>query len=169
MSLPANLKTVVPLPKIYKHEPRTAEAPGFKKVDGETIPRRNAKCNDALKVRPHDSIHTAHDILKYAASKFGNAHALGSRKLIKTHTEVKTIKKVVDGKDTTVEKSWQYAELGPYSYKSFVEFEQLCLQLGAGLRKLGLVAGDKVHLFAQTHPHWLASAHGTLIASLQPD
>jgi len=37
----------------------------------------------------------AHDILKYAASKFGNANALGSRKLIKTHTEVKKVKKVV--------------------------------------------------------------------------
>jgi long-chain acyl-CoA synthetase len=163
MSLPANLKTVVPLPKIYKPEPRTAEAPGFKQVDGETIPRRNAKCKDALKVRPHDTIHTAHDILKYASSKFGNANAVGSRKLIKTHHEVKKIKKVVDGKETTVEKTWQYAELGPYSYQSYIEFERLCLQIGAGLRKLGLVAGDKLHLFAQTHPHWLASAHGTLL------
>jgi long-chain acyl-CoA synthetase len=157
-----NLKTISPLPRPYRTDITTAEVPGHPKVEGETIPRRNAKCKDALKTSPDPSIKTAHDIIGYSANKFGNAVAVGSRKLIKTHNETKKIKKVIDGKEELVDKTWQYSELGPYNYMSFTEFERLCLQLGRGLRKLGLEPGDRLHLFAQTHPHWLASAHGML-------
>jgi long-chain acyl-CoA synthetase len=160
MTLPTNLKTISPLPRPYRTEPTTAEVPGFPKVQGETIPRRNVKSKDALKTQPAPEISTAHDVISYSANKFGNAAAVGSRKLIKMHTETKKIKKLVDGKETTVDKSWQYFELSQYSYLTFVEFERLALQIGRGLRKLGLEPGDKLHLFAQTHPHWLASAHG---------
>jgi long-chain acyl-CoA synthetase len=162
MTLPGNLKTLSPLPKAYRSDPATAEAPGFPKVEGETIPRRNAKCKDALKTQPVPEIATAHDVIGYSANKFGNAVAVGSRKLIKIHNETKKVKKMVDGKETMVDKSWQYSELSGYTYMSFVEFERLALQIGRGLRKLGMEPGDKLHLFAQTHPHWLASAHGKL-------
>jgi long-chain acyl-CoA synthetase len=150
MSYPANLQGFFPLPRKYKTNISSAEAPGFSKVEGETIPRRNAKCVDALRTSPNDQIKTAHDILRYSSKKFGNAKACGTRKLLKTHSETKKIKKIVDGKEEFVEKSWQYAELSGYSYMSFVEFEKLALQLGAGLRKLGLEPGDKLHLFAST-------------------
>jgi long-chain acyl-CoA synthetase len=147
---PENLKTLSPLPKVYRSGVVTVEAPGYDRVEGETIPRRNAKCKDKLATTPHPDIHTIYDILKFSSAKYGNAKAVGSRKLVHTHNETKKIKKMVDGKETEVDKKWTFFELGPYSYKSFVEFEQLCLQLGAGLRKLGLVAQDKVHLFAGT-------------------
>jgi long-chain acyl-CoA synthetase len=147
---PENLKKLSPLPKVYKSGVVTVEAPGYERVEGETIPRRNAKCKDKLATTPHEDIHTMYDILKFSSAKYGNAKAVGSRKLVHTHNETKKIKKMVDGKETEVDKKWTYFELGPYSYKSFVEFEQLCLQLGAGLRKLGLVAHDRVHLFAGT-------------------
>lgn len=156
MTIPENLKTLAPLPKPYKSTPATAEAPGFPHVEGETIPRRNAKTVNALRTTPHKDVTTAHDVIGYASAKYGNAVAVGSRKLIRMHSETKKIKKG----DEMVDKTWQYFELGPYSYLSFVEFEKLCLQVGRGLRKLGMEPGDKLHLFAQTHPHWLASAHG---------
>jgi long-chain acyl-CoA synthetase len=156
MTLPENLKSFSPLPKPYKTAAATGEAPGFPKVEGETIPRRNAKTLNALKTSPHKDVTTAHDVIGYASAKYGNARAVGSRKLIKMHSETKKIKKG----DEMVDKTWQYFELGPYSFMSFVEFEKLCLQVGRGLRKLGMEPGDKLHLFAQTHPHWLASAHG---------
>jgi long-chain acyl-CoA synthetase len=150
MTVPPNLKTLQPLPKIYKPGVVTVEAPGYERVEGETIPRRNAKCKDKLVTQPRPEINTIYDILKYSSKNFGNAKALGSRKLVKTHNEVKKVKKMVDGKETEVEKKWTFFELSEYSYKSFVEFEQLALQLGAGLRKLGMVEHDRVHLFAGT-------------------
>jgi long-chain acyl-CoA synthetase len=70
--------------------------------------------------------------------------------MIKLHHEVKKIKKIVDGKEEEVEKKWSYFELSEYSYSSFTEVEQKALQVGAGLRKLGLVEGDKLHMFAAT-------------------
>lgn len=148
--MPVNYKTLVPQPRPYKQPPYTVEAPGYEKVEGETIPRRNYRTKDALKMRPFDDLATVFDLLKYASAKFGNAKALGSRKLVKTHTDTKKIKKMVDGKEESVDKKWTYFELGPYDYISFVEFEQLALQLGAGFRAIGLESPDRVHIFAAT-------------------
>ena len=60
------------------------------------------------------------------------------------------MKKFVDGKEEEGEKKWTYFELSEYSYMSYVEYEKLCLQLGSGLRKIGLGKGDKIHLFCAT-------------------
>lgn len=40
------------------------------------------------------------------------------------------------------------------------------LDLGSGLRKLGLTKGDRVHLFAATCSHWLAMSHGAASQSM---
>lgn len=40
------------------------------------------------------------------------------------------------------------------------------LELGSGLRKLGLTKGDRVHLFAATSSHWLAMSHGAASQSM---
>jgi len=76
------------------------------------------------------------------------------------------VKKMVDGKEEEVDKKWTYFELSPYKFISFVEYEQLALKVGAGYRALGLKAEDRVHLFAATHQHWLASAHGATSQSM---
>lgn len=157
-----DLKKFYPLPKLYNEANATVEAPGFTTANGETIPRRNHKSPNELLWKPHPEVTTVHEVLKYAAKTFGNAKAIGSRKLIQMHKESKMIKKMVDGQETEVEKKWEYFELGHYTYMTFTEFEKLSLQIGFGLRKLGLNAGDKLHLFAATHPHWLASAHGNI-------
>ena len=99
---------------------------------------------------PSKDVETVFDILKRSADKFGNAKALGTRRLIKTHKETKKIKKIIDGQTKEVDKEWTYFELSEYSYVSFVEYERLALQVGAGMRKLGLGKGDRLHLFAAT-------------------
>jgi len=161
-----DLKSMVPQPKIYKQPPYTVEVPGVKKVDGETIPRRNVRTKDGLKSTPEPDVRTVFDILKRSSEKYGNAKAVGNRKLIKMHEENKKVKKMVDGKEQEVDKKWSYFELSPYKYLSFVEYEQLALKVGAGYRALGLQAEDRVHLFAATHQHWLASAHGAASQSM---
>ncbi|OCK75408.1 acetyl-CoA synthetase-like protein [Lepidopterella palustris CBS 459.81] len=164
--MPTDLKSFYPQARSYKSGDLTVEAPGYEKVDGETIPRRNAKAKDALKLRPQEDIATMFDILKHSSAKFGNAKALGARKIIDTHEEIKKIKKMIDGKQQEVDKKWTYFELSGYEYLSFVEFEKQALALGAGFKKLGMSASDRVHIFAATSPQWLAIAHGAMSQSM---
>lgn len=81
---------------------------------------------------------------------------------MKVHSETKKIKRMVDGQEREEEKKWSYFELSGYNYMSFIEYEKLALQAGAGLRHLGMEAGDRLHIFAATSPYWLCMAHGTI-------
>ena len=137
-------------PKLQASGPFTVEASGYKPVEGETITSRHPSAKDGLITTPDKNVKTIFDILKYSADKFGNAKALGTRKIVRTHTENKKIKKTIDGETKEIEKKWTYFELSEYSYISFAEYEKLVLAVGAGLRKLGLSKGDRVHLFAAT-------------------
>ncbi|KAF1948834.1 acetyl-CoA synthetase-like protein [Byssothecium circinans] len=164
--MPQNLKKLMPQAKSSVAGPVTVEAPGVQKVDGETIPRRNVKVKDALRLTPSSDVTTLYDVLRYSSAKFGNAKAVGSRKVVDIHEETKKIKKMVDGKEQEVDKKWQYFELSPYEYKSFTEFEKICLDLGAAYRHLGFAAQDRIHIFGATSMQWLASAHGAWSQSM---
>lgn len=138
-----------PLGKVQK-PPYTVEASGFQPVEGETIPRRHPKAKDGLLERPAPEVNTTFDLLKRSAELYGNEPAVGSRKLIHTHREKKKVPKVVDGKTTEVEKEWTYYELSEYTYITYQEYFTQVLQVGAGLRKLGLAPKDRLHIFATT-------------------
>lgn len=153
-------------PRMSQSGPFTVEASGYEPVKGETIPRRHPASKDKLVTTPSEDVTTIFDILKRSADKFGNAKALGSRKLVKTHHETKKVKKTVDGKTQEVDKNWTFFELSGYSYISFSEYERLTLQMGAGLRKLGMIKGDRLQLFAGTSAHWLAMSHGAVSQSM---
>merc|ERR1712230_49856 len=161
-----SLKNIHPQPKIYHKPPFSVEAPGYEAVKGETIPRRHPLSVNKLQERPAEGIETLFDIVKLSSEKYGNAKALGTRKLIKTHQETKKVKKIVDGQETEIDKKWTYFELSGYEYLSFHDYEKLILQIGAGYRKLGLEKGDRVHIFAATSAHWLATAHGAVSQSM---
>lgn len=137
-------------PRLSKRPPFTVEAEGYEPVEGETIPRRNPIAKHKLVCRPSEDVATIFDILKLSAEKYGNAKALGTRKMVRTHQETKKVKKMVDGQTKEVDKKWTYFELSEYSYISFAQYEKMVLQVGAGLRNLGLQKGDRVHLFAAT-------------------
>jgi len=137
-------------PRTSKKPPFTVEADGYAPVEGETIPRRNPLAKHKLINRPSEDVATIFDILRRSAEKYGNAKALGTRRIVKTHQETKKVKKTIDGQTKEVDKKWTYFELSEYSYVSFVEYETMVLQIGAGLRKLGMNKEDRVHLFAAT-------------------
>jgi long-chain acyl-CoA synthetase len=137
-------------PRMVRKPPFTVEVPDIEPVDGETIPRRNVRCPDKLQSQPEEGTSTVWDIVKRSASKFGDRRALGSRNLIKKHNRTTKVKKLVDGKLQEVDKNWTYFELSGYNYMSFKEYETFVTEIGAGLRKLGLVSYDRVHMFAAT-------------------
>lgn len=161
-SMSGDLKKLMPQAKTVKPGPYTVESAGAPQVAGETIPRRTIASKDALITTPAAGIETLYDILRHASAKFGNAKAVGARRIVQVHEETKKVKKMVDGAETEVDKKWQYFELSPYKYKSFVEFEQMALAVGSGIKALGFAPQDRLHLFAATSMQWLASAHGKL-------
>ncbi|KAI8296140.1 Acyl-CoA synthetase FUM16 [Colletotrichum sp. SAR11_240] len=149
---------IAPLYPVHK-PPYTVEAPGYERVEGETLPRRHWKAKDALRTQPHPEIHTMYDIVKRSARVYPNEPAVGTRKLVHLHREKKMVPKNVDGEVRQVEKEWQFFELSKFSYLTYTEFQTYILQLGSGLRKLGLGKESRLHLFATTSANWMALSH----------
>ncbi|KAF2125072.1 long-chain-fatty-acid-CoA ligase 1 [Dothidotthia symphoricarpi CBS 119687] len=165
--MPENLKKLKPQAQMTRRGPFTTEVPGAQKVEGETIPRRNNAAKDGLQALPSiPGVETLYDLLRYSAAKYGNAKAVGARRIVNIHEETKKVKKMVDGAEQEVDKKWSYFELSPYTYKSFVEFEKMSLSVGSALKSLGLEPKDRMHLFAGTSMQWLSSAHGAMSQSL---
>jgi long-chain acyl-CoA synthetase len=133
-----------------KKPPFNQQVPGIEQKDGHGIPRRHPGSIEGLKSQPDPSIATLYDIVQFGARVYGKNKCMGSRKLIKTHTEEKKIKKIVDGEETEVPKKWTYYEMSEYSYISFNDYKEKVDIIGSGLRALGMTKGDLVHLFAAT-------------------
>ncbi|KAA8574813.1 hypothetical protein EYC84_004060 [Monilinia fructicola] len=158
-------KTTTFTPRMSRKPPFTAEVQGSSQVPGESIPRRNIRYPELL-AGPEPGIETVFDIVQQSSRRFGDARALGSRKLVEKHNETKKVKKIIDGHTQEVDKVWTYFEMSGYEYLSFKDYEATVLSVGAGLRKLGLVKDDRVHLFATTSAHWLSIAHGSMSQSM---
>lgn len=159
-------KPVQLIPRMTAKPPFTLEVPGQTAVEGETLVRRVPKAIPEFITEPEPGVTTVFELVQNSVRKFGNAKIMGSRKLVRTHQDKKKIKKVVDGEEVEVEKSWTFFEMSPYEYISYTDYERLILQLGSGLRKLGLEKGDRVHIFAATSRNWLAMAHGASSQSM---
>ncbi|KAK1759567.1 long-chain-fatty-acid--CoA ligase 1 [Echria macrotheca] len=156
-----------PTPLFFVQKPPfSVEVPGAQPVPGETIPRRNPKARDGLLRRPAPEVHTIFDLVKRSAERRGDEPAIGSRKLIRTHRETKKVPKTVDGKVVQVDKEWTFFELSNYSFLTYTEYFSQILQVGAGLRKLGLAPGNRVFIFATTSPQWLGVSHACSAQSL---
>ncbi|CUS13153.1 unnamed protein product [Tuber aestivum] len=153
-------------PCMSKRPPFNLQVPGAEKKDGEGIPRRHPGSINGLRSRLEPDITTTYDIVKRGAAKFGDAQCLGSRTLIKQHEEIKMLKKVVDGVDQEVPKTWIYYEMSGYKFLSFKEYLERVNMIGAGLKALGLEKGEKVQIFSATSANWLGMSHGCASQSL---
>ncbi|KAJ2896275.1 Long-chain-fatty-acid--CoA ligase 1 [Zalerion maritima] len=161
-----NMKNAQLPPRMGKKGPFSVPVPGVEAPEGETVPRRHPECVEELRAKPADNISTTFELLKVSADKFGNAKAMGSRRLVQLHHETKKVKKMVDGEEREVDKKWTYFELSAYEYITYNEYYKLAISIGAGLRKLGLAKEDRVHIFAATSQYWLAMAHGAASQSM---
>ncbi|KJZ79230.1 hypothetical protein HIM_01381 [Hirsutella minnesotensis 3608] len=134
----------------------TVEAAGYEKVPGETIPRRHPDAKHGLVERPAEDVSTVFDIVRRSARLYGDKKAVGSRRLIKLHEETSEKEK----------KKWQLFELSDYNFLTYRQYEELVLQLGSGLRKIGMGSRDKLHFFAATSSPWISLAHACASQSL---
>jgi long-chain acyl-CoA synthetase len=149
---------IMPMTQVRK-PPFSVDAPGYEKIPGETIPRRNAVAKDGLINRPAEEVGTVFDLVRRSARLYPNHNAVGSRQLVHLHKETKKIQKNVDGEIREVDKEWQFFELSPYSFLTYKQYEERVLNLGSGLRKLGLSAGSKLHIYATTSVSWISMSH----------
>ncbi|KAF5018612.1 hypothetical protein F66182_9404 [Fusarium sp. NRRL 66182] len=127
---------------MFHTAPYTIESPGYLEVAGESLPRRHPRAKHGLLQYPTDGVLTVFDVVRNSAKLYPHHKAVGTRRLIKMHREFKMIE---DRK-----KEWIYYELGPYNYLSYSQYEQLTIQIGSGLRKLGLSSSSKIYLFGTT-------------------
>ncbi|KAI5460720.1 long-chain acyl-CoA synthetases & [Mariannaea sp. PMI_226] len=156
---------IMPLYQVHK-PPFTVEAPGYRKVPGETIPRRHPRAIGGLLDRPADDVHTVFDIVRRSARLFPTNQSVGWRKVVKIHKEMVKVPKNMDGEVQMVDKEYQFFELSKFSFLTYAEYEDLVLQLGSGLRKLGLTHQSKLHLFGATCAFWLSMAHSCASQSI---
>ncbi|KAI0391920.1 acetyl-CoA synthetase-like protein [Xylariaceae sp. FL0594] len=165
MALPEQREGILPLYMVQK-PPFMVQDSSAPEVPDETKPYRHLKAKDGYITRPSPEIATIYDLFTASARNHGNKAAIGSRTLLKTHVETKKVPKVVDGVKTEVDKQWTYYELSPYKYLTYKEYETRALNVGAGLRKLGLEPGDILHIFATTSANWLCMSHGCASQSI---
>ncbi|RKF80480.1 Acyl-CoA synthetase FUM16 [Golovinomyces cichoracearum] len=152
-------------PGVYDSPPFSVEV-GTLDKSTNSYARRHPAHIGGLTTTPQSGINTLYDILIQCAADYGDIPGFGSRKLIKLHREVKKSKTIVNGREVVEEKEWTYFEMGPYEYFTFGQYADFALALGAGFRNIGLVAGDRVHIFAATSMNWLAVAHATTSQSI---
>ncbi len=154
-------------PRMAARPPYSVEVPDAKPVEGETAVRRHPQAVKELVARPDGTaISTIFELVKASVDKYGDAHALGSRRLLRTHLETRKVKKMIDGEEREVDKQWTYFELSGYEFVTYNQYWALILQIGSGLRALGLEREDRVHIFAATSANWLAMSHGAAAQSM---
>lgn len=117
---------------------------------GEGPIHRSILSPSQLMTTPAEGVETLYDILQYASKTFKTRKGFGYRKLEDTISTTKKVTKVVNGVETTQDKTWTYFQLSGYHHYSYEEASNLTKTIGAGLVKLGLKRGDKVQISAST-------------------
>ncbi|CCF57811.1 hypothetical protein KAFR_0D01650 [Kazachstania africana CBS 2517] len=135
----------------------------------ETAPRRNAMAAKAPLVRPRGfKCNTAYELALECFQRGKDNKAMGWRDVVEVYEEQKQISKTIDGKKTTVDKTWLYYELSDYRYITFNELTDIMHDLGKGLNKIGLRPNttDRLHIFASTSQKWMQMYLGTQSQSI---
>lgn len=125
---------------------------------GETAPRRKTSQKAKAVERPNDSkATTMPEFFEECVKRQGKRKAMGWRDFIDTHVENKKVTKVIDGKETKVDKEWTYYEYAKYQFIDFPDLLELTKDYSRGLVKLGLKPQqqDKLHIYAQTSHKWM--------------
>ncbi|KAK9449051.1 eukaryotic long-chain fatty acid CoA synthetase (LC-FACS) [Limtongia smithiae] len=143
---------------VVRYAPPYSVESGLPVVEGEVPARRSIRAaapGTPLVSTPAPGVATVYDVLTYVAAKWDAKECLGSRKVVQTHVETKMVKKIVDGKETSVPKKWTYFELSPYSYISYAELLQEALTYGSGIKSLGI---SLLEIYAATSAKWMTMA-----------
>lgn len=117
----------------------------------EAVGRSHTR-DSADEAGPAEGVDTVFDVLSYAARTHGSKKALASREIERMISEEKDVKKMINGKEETIKKKWQYFKLTPLSWISYDELLQQVREIGSGLRALGVGGPDETffNIYAST-------------------
>ncbi|KAL1923442.1 uncharacterized protein VTP21DRAFT_8422 [Calcarisporiella thermophila] len=138
----------------------STELPG-EPAPGEARVRRHTKFPDIVST-PAPNVHTLYDHFLSAVERYTHRNCFGYREVIAIIEEEKEISKIVDGKEQMEKKVWKYFQLSEYKYVSYTQAKTIALNIGRGLRKLGMTEKQCVEIFAQTSKDWILMALGTI-------
>ncbi|KAJ3225337.1 long-chain fatty acid-CoA ligase [Chytriomyces hyalinus] len=121
---------------------------------------RHPNAKDQLVHTPLDGIATVYDLItKRGFSGKPEKEILGERKLVRMIEEEKEVtKKVPGGGEVKEVKTWKYYQLSGYDWMTWRQVEALSTAYASGYRALGLNAGDKLTIYADTSRDWLVTA-----------
>lgn len=108
--------------------------------------------------RPTDTeAKTIPEFFEEFSKKNYNRRAMGWRELIDIHSETKILKKIVDGKETELEKKWEFFEYSEYKFITYQKLLQDVKTYSIGLNKLKYFKKNQnyLHIFASTASKWL--------------
>ncbi|KAJ3040367.1 long-chain fatty acid-CoA ligase [Rhizophlyctis rosea] len=131
-------------------EPTATESPVIRNVD--------ALKGDLLN-NINGNIFTMYELFNHVAETYPTVNSFGSRTVVREIEEEKEIIKVIGGQETKEIKKWKFFELSGYEWLTYAEAKQWTIDIGAGLRKIGLKEQDKLTIFAATSRNWLLTAH----------
>jgi len=94
------------------------------------------------------NLETMDAVFKHVTEKYGKDKCLGTRQILDEEEEIQP-----NGK------SFQKYVLGDYHWRSFSDLEVEAEMLSKGLCSLGLKAGDKIAMIAETRAEWLITAY----------
>lgn len=127
--------------------------------ESETAPRRAKRFANGPLTRPLDyKSSTIYEFLTEVVENNGkNNNAMGWRELIDITEENKLITKIIDNKETKIEKNWLYFNLSNYKYITYKQLFDNVHNLGSGLRLLSSDTNPilKLHIYASTSQNWL--------------
>lgn len=124
---------------------------------GETAPRRKAGHKAGTVDKPQGiTTYTIPQYFEECVQRNGNTNAMGWRELIEVHTDTKKITKIVNGKETQVDKNWLFYEQSPYKFITYPQVLTLVKNYAKGLSEIGLISHEsKLHIFASTSHKWM--------------
>ncbi|KAF9043997.1 long-chain-fatty-acid-CoA-ligase [Panaeolus papilionaceus] len=128
--------------------------------------RRLAISSGKLVESPAPGVYTIPDLVDHAVQKYGEKYsAVGWRELIRTHEEQKEIVKVVGGREVKETKVWKLAELGPYQFLNYIEFDKKIQSVAAGLVRVGIKKEHILNMYSQTSVNWQLVSHASILLS----
>ena len=114
-----------------------------------TVTRQKGESKIYQEVIIDGKVDTAIKAFDFAVNKFKQVQCLGSREVLKEHSEMQNDGKVM-----------KKLQLSDYKWKTYQEVQSKAKSFGRGLRSLGLQSGSGIAIYAETRAEWMISCLG---------
>ena len=159
-----SLYTVISLPfyyivqKPWKNGGRRNKLPPFLQIeqgDGYLTCKNSKNKSYFHEIICENNVDTLEKLIEFAADRYGEKNALGTRQLLGEETKVQSNGKVFS----------KYV-LGEYTWKTYSQICKEMIYFGRGLRSLGINDKMNVVIFSETRAEWMTAAFGCMKQSL---